>query len=121
MILYADHCPISFIYTGTSNLSYISFMTTYVWLRRINYDYYRNDETPLQVGDFEAKLEPVLTKMEADLAQIKADNPDTWFEDVYRMYKDRTNWFNYTDTYSNLIINGLVLQFKLTIKFKKFQ
>jgi len=67
---------------------------------------HRKDEEPVQVGDFEAKLDPVLTKMENDLAKIKEDNPETWFEDVYRMYKDRTNWFNYTDTYSNLIING---------------
>ena len=51
-------------------------------------------------------MDPVLTKMEQDLAKIKEENPENWFEDVYRMYKDRTNWFNYTDTYSNLIING---------------
>jgi len=44
--------------------------------------------------------------MERDLAKIKEENPENWFEDVYRMYKDRTNWFNYTDTYSNLIIIG---------------
>ena len=66
----------------------------------------RKDEEPVKVGDFEAKLDPVLTKMEQDLAKIKEENPENWFEDVYRMYKDRTNWFNYTDTYSNLIING---------------
>ena len=57
-------------------------------------------------GAFEAKLEPVLTKMEAELAEIKQEEPELWFDKVYRMYKDRTNWFNYTDTYSNLIING---------------
>ena len=57
-------------------------------------------------GAFEAKLEPTLARMEAELAEIKADEPEMWFDKVYRMYKDRTNWFNYTDTYSNLIING---------------
>ena len=76
----------------------------------------RNDETPLSVGDFEAKLEPVLTKMEADLAVIKQDDPENWFDQVYRMYKDRTNWFNYTDTYSNLIINGLVMYNHINIR-----
>ena len=51
-------------------------------------------------------MEPTLTRMEAELAEIKAEEPELWFDKVYRMYKDRTNWFNYTDTYSNLIING---------------
>ena len=75
------------------------------WERR-NKPFSRKDEEPVKLGDFEAKLDPVLTKMEQDLAKIKDENPENWFEDVYRMYKDRTNWFNYTDTYSNLIING---------------
>lgn len=67
---------------------------------------HRNDDPPIEKGAFEEKLEPTLTRMEAELAEIKTEEPELWFDKVYRMYKDRTNWFNYTDTYSNLIING---------------
>jgi len=67
---------------------------------------HRNDDPPLEKGAFEAKLEPTLTRMETELAEIRAEEPEVWFDKVYRMYKDRTNWFNFTDTYSNLIING---------------
>ena len=116
-IPFGDHCPISFTFIGKQKNPHWPSLETrsrsgfrYQKSRnRLNNRLSRKDEEPVKLGDFEAKLDPVLTKMEQDLAKIKEENPENWFEDVYRMYKDRTNWFNYTDTYSNLIINGLVL------------
>ena len=44
--------------------------------------------------------------METEFDDIRSNFPETWFEEVYNMYKKRENWFNYTDIESNMIING---------------
>ena len=40
------------------------------------------------------------------MAAIKAEQGDLWHDEVYKMYKERRDWFNYTDPISNLIVNG---------------
>ena len=67
--------------------------------------FFRLDPNPVQPGDFEEKFGPALTKMEKKLKEFITQGDD-WFEQVYRMYKARTEWFNYTDIETNLIING---------------
>jgi len=67
---------------------------------------FRYDSEPPKDGDLEAALSDRLSVMENELAAIRTEHPEDWFEEVYRMYKERTNWFNYTDGKSNLIING---------------
>ena len=95
----------------------------------------RYDKEPVKEGDMEVALEETLSRMESELQNIREEHPEDWFDEVtcliyirrwhieldrdsyrfflfeeylqvYRMYKDRTNWFNYTDGKSNLIING---------------
>lgn len=90
--------------SGLTRFSY-SIETLNLVHRNLNI-YFRYDEQPPKDGDLELALSDRLTVMENEFAELQENHPDDWFEEIYRMYKDRTNWFNYTDGKSNLIING---------------
>jgi len=51
--------------------------------------------------------------MQNQLDHFREDYGEDWFEQVYKMYKGRTDWFNYTDIESNMIINGWVLYYRV--------
>jgi len=57
-------------------------------------------------GEFEAFIGARFSKMEQEMAAIKAEHGDEWHDEVYSMYKERRDWFNYTDPISNLVVNG---------------
>lgn len=76
-------------------------------VKRLLSDFYHQKRfTTVEIGDFGRQFGARLSKMETQFAEMRSNFPETWFEEVYNMYKKRENWFNYTDIESNMIING---------------